>query len=174
MHRHGYVGRKLGRERDARRTLIRNMATSLVLDETVTTTLPKAKELLPFAERLIAKAKKGGLHNRRQIMSALLREDAANKLVDIIAPQIARSSGFLRLKRSHEFRHGDGAELAIVSFVDSLTESNPQPVTNPKKDSANASSSAPRKLSGDAPKTTTAKKTSGATSSTAVVKKRTI
>jgi large subunit ribosomal protein L17 len=98
------------------------MATSLVLDEKVTTTLPKAKELLPYAERLVAKAKKGGLHNRRQILSSLLRVDAATKLIDVIAPQIDRTSGFLRLKRSHTYRHGDGTELAVVSFVDSLSQ----------------------------------------------------
>ncbi len=121
MHRHGYVGRKLGRERDDRRTLLRNMATSLMLDEQVTTTLPKAKELVPYAERLIAKAKKGGLHQRRQILSSLLRVDAVTKLMDVIAPQVNRTSGFLRLKRNHTYRHGDGTELAVVSFVDTLS-----------------------------------------------------
>lgn len=110
---------KLSRRRDHRLVLIKNLATSLVLDESVTTTLPKAKTLLPYMERLISKAKKGDLHNRRQVIAGLLRDDAAFKLVDDIAPQLKRSSGFLRLKKGDR-RRGDGSELATVSFVDEL------------------------------------------------------
>lgn len=119
MHRHGYVGRKLGRKRDERQLLIKNLATSLILEGEVTTTLPKAKAMLPYTERLITKAKHSKLHLRRQIVAGLLRDDAASKLVDTIAPQLKRDSGFLRLKRAG-WRRGDHAELAKVSFVDSI------------------------------------------------------
>lgn len=120
MHRHGYTGRKLGRTRDERRRLVKNLATSLVLDESLKTTLPKAKELVPYAERLIAQARQGDLAHRRRVIAGLLRDDAAFKLVDEIAPQLAkRDSGWLRIKRAG-WRKGDHAELATVSFVDEL------------------------------------------------------
>lgn len=119
MHRHGYVGRKLGRKRDERRLLVKNLATSLILDGHVTTTLPKAKTVLPYAERLISKARKADLPLRRQVIAGLLRDDAASKLIDTIAPQLKRDSGFLRLKKAG-WRTGDHAELAKVSFVDQI------------------------------------------------------
>lgn len=122
MHRHGYQGRKFGRERDQRRALLRGLATSLITHGKVETTLPKAKELVPFVEPLITKAKKGDLHNRRQIQSALNSIDAMYRLVDVIAPQLAaRQSGYLRVKRT-KLRVGDNAQLATVSFVDELKE----------------------------------------------------
>lgn len=115
--------RKLSRKRDQRVVLIKNLATSLVLDEQLTTTLPKAKTLLPYMERLITKARKGDLHNRRQVIAGLLRDDAAAKLVDLIAPQLKRDSGFIRLKKTGLRRRGDGSELATLSFVDELKQS---------------------------------------------------
>lgn len=121
MHRHGYVGRKLGRERDQRHALVKGLATSLFTYGTIETTLPKAKELVPYAEALITKAKRGTLHDRRQIISSLSTISAAHKLVDEIAPQLAsRTSGHLRVTRT-KLRVGDNAQLAAVSFVDTLT-----------------------------------------------------
>lgn len=120
MHRHGYIGRKFGRERDQRAALLKGLATQLVEHGSIETTLPKAKEVVPYLEVLITKAKKGDLHNRRQIISSLNTVEAAHKLVDEIAPQLtARSSGHLRVKRTRT-RIGDNAELARVSFVDEL------------------------------------------------------
>ena len=84
MHRHGYKGRKFGRERDQRRALLKGLATSLVIHGKIETTLPKAKETLRYTEKLITKAKKGDLHNRRQIIAKLGNIDAANKLVEIV------------------------------------------------------------------------------------------
>ena len=69
MHRHGYQGRKLHRERDQRQALIKGLADSLVKYESIETTLPKAKEVVPYLEKLITKAKKGDLHNRRQVIA---------------------------------------------------------------------------------------------------------
>jgi large subunit ribosomal protein L17 len=121
MHRHGYKGRKFGRERDQRSALIRGLAESLVLRESIETTLPKAKETLSYTEKLITKAKKGGLHNRRQIIAGLSTLEAAHKLVDEIAPKLkARDSGHLRLEKTG-LRRGDAAQLARISFVDDLS-----------------------------------------------------
>ena len=120
MHRHGYKGRKFGRERDQRRALVKGLATSLVIHGRIETTLPKAKETQRYTEKLITKAKKGDLHSRRQVISKLGNIDAANKLVDVIAPQLSgRNSGYLRVERT-TVRRGDGAELAIIEFVDDI------------------------------------------------------
>jgi large subunit ribosomal protein L17 len=128
MHRHGYKGRKLGRERDQRSALVKGLADSLVKYESIETTLPKAKEVVPYVEKLITKAKKGDLHNRRQIISDLQTITSAHKLVDEIAPKLTgRTSGHLRIERTRT-RRGDNAQLARVSFVDDLKEA---PVTKP-------------------------------------------
>lgn len=120
MHRHGYQGRKLHRERDERRALIKGLADSLVKYESIETTLPKAKEVVPYVEKLITKAKKGDLHNRRQVISGLQTIASAHKLVDEIAPKLkGRSSGHLRIEKT-SMRRGDNAQLARVSFVDDL------------------------------------------------------
>lgn len=120
MHRHGYQGRKLDRERDQRRALIKGLADSLVKYESIETTLPKAKEVVPYLEKLITKAKKGDLHNRRQVISGLQTVTSAHKLVDEIAPRLTgRPSGHLRITKTG-LRRGDNAQMARVSFVDDL------------------------------------------------------
>ena len=120
MHRHGYRGRKLGRERDQRRALLKGLATSLVMEESIETTLSKAKELVRYIEKLITKAKKGNLANRRAVIAGLSTQVAAVKLVDQIAPQLTgRTSGHVRVERTR-LRVGDGAQMAIVEFVDEL------------------------------------------------------
>src|SRR6202451_3584145 len=101
MHRHGYKGRKFHRERDQRRALIKGLADSLIRDESIETTLPKAKEVVPYMEKLITKAKKGDLHNRRLVISGLQTITSAHKLVDEIAPKLkARTSGHLRIEKT--------------------------------------------------------------------------
>jgi large subunit ribosomal protein L17 len=122
MHRHGYQGRKFHRERDQRSALIKGLADSLVKYEAIETTLSKAKEIVPYVEKLITKAKKGDLHNRRQVISGLQTIASAHKLVDDIAPKLAgRNSGHLRVVRTR-IRRGDNVQLARVSFVDELSE----------------------------------------------------
>lgn len=121
MHRHGYKGRKFGRERDQRSALIKGLATSLIEHGSIETTLPKAKSVLPYTEKLITKAKKGDLHNRRQVISALNTLAVANKLVDEIAPKLKhRVSGHLRIEKTG-YRRGDNSDMARISFVDDLT-----------------------------------------------------
>lgn len=140
MHRHGYQGRKFHRERDQRRALIKGLADSLVKYESIETTLPKAKEIVPYIEKLITKAKKGDLHSRRQIISDLQTVESAHKLVDEIAPKLkGRVSGHVRITRTR-IRRGDNTQLARVSFVDDLKEA---PVAKAAK--AEAKTDAPKK-----------------------------
>ncbi|MFZ2544534.1 MAG: 50S ribosomal protein L17 [Candidatus Saccharimonadales bacterium] len=138
MHRHGYKGRKFGRERDQRRALMKGLATSLVEHGKIETTLPKAKELTRYIEKLITKAKKGDLANRRAVIAGLSTQAAAFKLVDEIAPQLTgRTSGHVRVERTR-IRIGDGTQMATIGFVDELKEV-AKPVTKPvvvKKTSA--------------------------------------
>ena len=121
MHRHGYKGTKFHRERDQREALIQSLAEALIIYESIETTLPKAKEVVPYVEKLITKAKKGDLHNRRQVISSLQTVETAHKLVDEITPKLgARNSGYFRIERTR-LRRGDNSQLARVSFVDDLT-----------------------------------------------------
>jgi large subunit ribosomal protein L17 len=144
MHRHGYKGRKLHRERDQREALIKGLADSLIKYESIETTLPKAKEVVPYVEKLITKAKKGDLHSRRQVISSLHTVATAHKLVDEVAPKLtARNSGHLRIERTR-LRRGDNAQLARVSFVDELGEA-PVAKAVPKTAAAKADKPAAKK-----------------------------
>ena len=120
MHRHGYKGRKFGRETDQRQALLRGLMCSLIEHKSISTTLPSAKEIRRYTERLVTLAKKGGLANRRLIISRLDSQELGSHLVDKIAPQIKRDSGYLRIKRTG-FRKGDHAETATISFVDEIS-----------------------------------------------------
>lgn len=120
MHRHGYRGRKFGRERDQRNALMRGLACSLITHQSIKTTVPKAKDLRPFVEKLITAAKKGDLASRRQVISRLADIKVGNLLVDQIAPQIKRDSGYLRITKLDENRVGDNADMARIEFVDEI------------------------------------------------------
>ncbi len=119
MHRHGYKGRKFGRETDQRRALIRGLMCSLIKYQSITTTLARAKEIRRYTEKLITMARKGGLHNRRLIIARLNDREAAAILMDVIAPQIKRDSGYLRIERAG-YRRGDNTEMGTISFVDEI------------------------------------------------------
>lgn len=119
MHRHGYKGRKFGRKTDQRRALLRGLMCSLIKYQAITVTLARAKEMRRGTEKLVTIAKKGGLANRRLLISRLDNLEAADLLMDVIAPQIKRNSGYLRIERTG-FRKGDHAEMATISFVDSI------------------------------------------------------
>ncbi len=119
MHRHGYKGRKFGRETDQRRALERGLIKALIENQSITTTLARAKEIRREAEKLITIAKRGGLANRRLLISRLDDIKTADLLMDKIAPQVKRDSGYLRIERAG-FRRGDNAEMATISFVDNI------------------------------------------------------
>lgn len=119
MHRHGYKGRKFGRETDQRRALERGLIRALIENTSITTTLARAKEIRRESEKLITIAKKGGLANRRLLISRLDDIKTADLLMDVIAPQVKRDSGYLRIERAG-FRRGDNAEMTTISFVDNI------------------------------------------------------
>ena len=121
MHRHGYKGRKFGRETDQRTALTRGLMRSLFKYKSINTTLAKAKEIRRPAEKLITIAKKGDLAARRTVIARLNDQETGNELIDVIAPQIKRNSGYLRIERTG-FRRGDNAEMATMSFVDEIKD----------------------------------------------------
>lgn len=120
MHAHGIRGRKFGRETDQRKALTRGLMCSLIKYQSITTTLAKAKEIRRMTEKLVTMAKKGGLHNRRLIIARLNNLEVASLLCDVIAPQIKRDSGYLRIERAAN-RRGDNSEMATISFVDEFS-----------------------------------------------------
>ena len=121
MHRHGYKGRKFGRETDQRTALTRGLMRSLFKYKSINTTLAKAKEIRRPAEKLITIAKKGDLAARRTVIARLNDQETGNELIDVIAPQIKRNSGYLRIERTG-FRRGDTAEMATISVVDEIKD----------------------------------------------------
>jgi len=116
--RHGVKGRKLGRTTSHREALFRNQLQSLMDKERIITTLPKAKELRPLAERVITRGKQGTVHARRWALRWLLRRDLVKKVFDDIAPRFReRPGGYLRIVKLGP-RQGDGAEMAVIEMVD--------------------------------------------------------
>lgn len=121
MHRHGYKGRKFGRETDQRKALLRGLMCSLILNHSIKTTLAKAKEMRRYTEKLVTIAKKGGLANRRLVIARLDSMEVGDYLMDVVAPSIKRDSGYLRIERTG-CRKGDNAEMATISFVDEIAK----------------------------------------------------
>jgi large subunit ribosomal protein L17 len=118
MMRHGISQRKLGRKTGHRKALFRNMSAALIKHEQILTTLPKAKELRPYIEKLITLAKRGGLSNRRLAHSRLLDETQLRKLFDTLAERYAdRDGGYTRIIKAG-YRGSDAAQMAIIEFVD--------------------------------------------------------
>ncbi len=140
MHRHGYKGRKFGRETDQRTALTRGLVRSLFKYKSINTTLAKAKEIRRPAEKLITLAKKGDLASRRLVIARLNDQLIGNNLVDVIAPQIKRDSGYLKIEHAG-YRRGDNSEMATISFVDDIKED----VTETKDEKAASKKSAAKK-----------------------------
>ena len=116
--RHGISQRKLSRKSGHRTALFRNMSAALIKHEQILTTLPKAKELRPYVEKLITLGKRGGLSNRRLAMSKLQDETQLKKLFDELAERYAdRDGGYTRIIKAG-YRASDSAQLAIIEFVD--------------------------------------------------------
>jgi large subunit ribosomal protein L17 len=116
--RHGHGHRKLNRTHSHRQAMLANMACSLIEHEQVKTTLPKAKELRPYVEKLITLAKRGDLHARRLCIAQIKQEPAVRKLFDTLASRYAqRPGGYARVLKAG-FRYGDMAPMAIIEFVD--------------------------------------------------------
>ena len=116
--RHGNAHRKLGRTSAHRTAMFANMAASLIKHEQITTTLPKARELRPFVEKMVTLAKKGGLANRRLAISRVRDVEQVGKLFEVLGPRYAdRNGGYIRIMKAG-FRHGDNAPMAVIEFVD--------------------------------------------------------
>jgi len=111
-------GRKLNRTSAHRKALFMNLANALIKHEQITTTLPKAKDLRPYVEKLVTLGKRGDLHARRQALSILKDKDVVAKLFAAIAERYKeRNGGYIRVLKAG-FRYGDNAPLAIIEFVD--------------------------------------------------------
>ena len=116
--RHGVAGRKLGVTTTHRFAMFRNMANALIKHEQITTTLPKAKELRPVAEKLITLGKRGGLHARRQAYAQLRDDVMVAKLFTTLAERYkARPGGYCRVLKAG-VRYGDAASMAVIELVD--------------------------------------------------------
>ena len=116
--RHGVAGRKLGVTSTHRLAMFRNMAHALLKHEQITTTLPKAKELRPVAEKLITLGKRGGLHARRQAYAELRDDVIVGKLFTTLAERYKeRQGGYCRVLKAG-MRHGDAADMAVIELVD--------------------------------------------------------
>ncbi len=115
---HGKSRRKLNRTASHRQAMLANMACSLIEHEQIKTTLPKAKELRPYVEKLITLGKRGDLHARRNALSTIKQEPAVQKLFGALAERYAeRPGGYARVLKAG-FRYGDMAPMAIIELVD--------------------------------------------------------
>ncbi len=116
--RHRRAGRRLNRTASHRRALFANMAAALIKHEQIVTTLPKAKELRRFADRMITLAKRGNLHSRRLAVARIRDEAMVKKLFDILGPRYKeRSGGYTRVLKAG-YRYGDSAPMAVIELVD--------------------------------------------------------
>jgi large subunit ribosomal protein L17 len=115
---HNRAGRKLGRTTAHRKSLFRNQLSSLITHERIQTTLPKAKDLRPLIEKMVTLGKRGGLHARRLVLKTIPEATTVKKLFEEIAPRFqARTGGYTRILKLGR-RPGDGAEMAIIEFID--------------------------------------------------------
>lgn len=117
--RHRVAGRKLQRNTSHRRALLRNLVTSLILEERVETTVAKAKTMRPIVEKMITLGKRGDLHARRQASSYLMTDAALTRLFDVVAPRFGdRNGGYTRITLGG-FRLGDGGSIAYIELLGS-------------------------------------------------------
>ncbi|MCZ8170644.1 MAG: 50S ribosomal protein L17 [Novosphingobium sp.] len=124
--RHKLGGRKLNRTSSHRKALLRNMSAALIKHEQITTTLPKARELRPYLEKLITLAKRGGLSNRRLAHARLLDDAQEKKLFEVLAARYAdRQGGYTRVLKAG-IRASDAAPLAVIELVDRDTSAKGQ------------------------------------------------
>ena len=116
--RHAKTHRKFSRRSDHRRSMLANLAASLIKHEQIVTTLPKAKDLRPIVEKLVTLGKRGGLHARRQAIAQMRDIAMVKKLFDVIGPRYKeRNGGYCRVLKAG-YRYGDSAPVAVIEFVD--------------------------------------------------------
>jgi len=116
--RHNLSGRKLNRTSSHRKALLMNLSNALIKHEQITTTLPKAKELRPFVEKLVTLSKKGDLGSRRKAISILNEKTSIDKLFNVFSKRYQnRNGGYTRIVKLLP-RYGDNAPTAVIEFVD--------------------------------------------------------
>jgi large subunit ribosomal protein L17 len=116
--RHGFAHRRFNRSSEHRKAMFMNMSAALIKHEQIVTTLPKAKDLRPVVEKLVTLGKRGDLHARRQAIAAVRDVVLVKKLFDVLGPRYKdRAGGYTRVLKAG-FRHGDGAPMAVIEFVD--------------------------------------------------------
>jgi large subunit ribosomal protein L17 len=143
--RHAVRGRKLGRTSSHREALFRNQLQSLVDKERIITTLPKAKELRPIAEKVITRGKHGTVHDRRWVLRWVLKRDLVKKVFDEIAPRFTeRPGGYLRIVKLGP-RQGDGAEMAVLELVERESAAPAEPAPKDKAPKKEPKEKAPKK-----------------------------
>ena len=131
--RHHRVAKKFGRSTAHRKALMKSLVTNLILAESIQTTLPKAKQARKDAERIVTVARKGGLAARRLAASRLQQPKAVQKLFDKIVPQMeGRNGGYTRIVKTGS-RKGDGAEMCILQWVESLKKPEETPAAEAPK-----------------------------------------
>lgn len=140
--KHGIKGKRLGRNSAHRKALYRNLSIALLKNEVIKTTLPKAKELRPFVEKVITLAKKDTLANRRLAISILGNQEIAEKLFKEIGPRVSkRNGGYTRILK-FGFRTGDKAPMALMELVDRVVaEEKVEAKEQPKKSAKKAKAS---------------------------------
>ena len=120
--RHRKAGNKLGRNPSHRRALLRNLVTSVVVEDRVETTVAKAKAVRPLVEKMITLGKRGDVHARRQAAAFLMTPDSVSRLFATVAPRYGdRNGGYLRIVRTG-FRKGDGGEKAMIELLGAESE----------------------------------------------------
>lgn len=135
--RHGLSGRKFNRPSAHRKALLMNLAKSLILHEQIKTTLPKAKDIRPYVEKLVTMARQGTLHARRQALAQLRNDEVVvEKLMGPISERFKdRPGGYLRIVKAGH-RYGDAAPMAVIEFVD---YQHPEPVEGEDSETVDAS-----------------------------------
>ena len=120
--RHGIAGRKLNRKTSHRIALLKNLSKSLIINEQIETTLPKAKDLRPFVEKILTMGKSNTLHSKRKVLAYLGDQSLVNKVFDVLAKRYSkRNGGYVRIIKSG-FRYGDSAPKAIIELVERDTD----------------------------------------------------
>jgi large subunit ribosomal protein L17 len=124
--RHRKAGKKLGRTSSHRAAMARNMAVSLIEHERIVTTLPKAKNVKPFVEKLVTLSKQASQHNRRRVFAQVRSKAATTKLFTVLGPRFqARRGGYCRILKLGKNRLGDNGERAILEFVERTPAAEP-------------------------------------------------
>lgn len=134
--KHQIQKRQFGRHTSHRQAMFRNMITSLIQEERITTTLPKAKELRRLADRMVTLAKKGTLHARRNAAQVVRNRQAVRKLFAELGPRYhSRNGGYTRVLKLG-YRHGDGAPMALIEYLGYQPKSKQEPKKKNKKEKA--------------------------------------